>query len=179
MSSSQPFERCFLVLPAPCLAVSHFDAGITFPTGGMTDLVWHPSMIQEIDEVCVSSQRNVKTNEDRAMVYYSQFANVPPEYTPPYDLGGMLASLSSTAQGEEEDPPGSLTRPCCWQTLVRSSGNHLIDLASQRQPPTPPCSRDANVACTLGQLCKTPSRLGHYMRVPTCSTYLLHRPGYQ
>ncbi|UQC77120.1 uncharacterized protein CLUP02_02587 [Colletotrichum lupini] len=82
MSSSQPFERCFLVLLAPCLAVSHFDAGITFPTGGMTDLVWHPSMIQEIDEVCVSSQRNVKTNKDRATVYYSQFANLPPECTP-------------------------------------------------------------------------------------------------
>ncbi|KAK1536351.1 uncharacterized protein CCOS01_01671, partial [Colletotrichum costaricense] len=48
---SLPFERCFLVLLAPCLAVSHFDAGITFPTGGMTDLVWLPSMIQEIDEV--------------------------------------------------------------------------------------------------------------------------------
>ncbi|KAK1524711.1 hypothetical protein CPAR01_13659 [Colletotrichum paranaense] len=99
MSSSQPFKRCFLVLLAPCLAVSHFDAGITFPTGGMTDLVWHPSMIQEIDEVCVSSQRNVKTNEDRATVHYSQFANVPPEYTP-VRQSAECAGLGRSSEGQ-------------------------------------------------------------------------------
>ncbi|KXH52709.1 hypothetical protein CSAL01_10445 [Colletotrichum salicis] len=92
-STSQPSERCFLVLVAPCFTVSHFDARITFPADGMTDLVWHPSTIQDIDEVS-GPPRNLEAAADET---FGRFLALR--------LGGMLvlssaAAAAAATQGE-------------------------------------------------------------------------------